>query len=81
METQGLAARQRVALAFGALVMLVVASMFQCGSLALAASAREVLVALADVLALLCAALLIEDAAARPVREALVRMGTRLRAC
>jgi hypothetical protein len=81
METHRLAARQHVLLAIGAILMLVLAGMFQCASLALGASVREVLVAFAQVLSVLCVSLLIEDLALRPLRGAARSMQVRWRSC
>jgi hypothetical protein len=81
METHRLAAHERFGLAFGAVVMLAVAGMFQCASLAVGAPAREVLVLLADIVAVLCVSLLVEDFAAPAVRNAAALVSRRLRTC
>jgi len=81
MESHRLAARQHVLLALGAILMLAIAGMFQCASLAVVASAREVLVLLAQVLVVLCVSLLIEDLAVRPLRDAARAISMRWRTC
>lgn len=81
METHRRAARQRVLLALGAILMIALAGMFQCASLGLVASTREVLVAFAQVLSVLCVSLLIEDLAVRPLRDAARGIQLRWRTC
>ena len=81
METHRLAARQHLVLLLGALLMLAVAGMFQCASLALLASAREGLVLVAQVLSVLCVSLLVENLAVRPLRDAARAISGRWRTC
>ena len=81
MDKQSLAVRQRLMLALGALVMLVVASMFQCAALAVGHGAREGLTLFALGLSVLCVSLLIEDLLVRPVRNALRTAVASPRAC
>jgi hypothetical protein len=81
MDKQRLEPSQRLLLALGALVMLAVAGMFHCPSLAVGAAVREGLTLLAVGLSVLCVSLLIEDLLVRPARKALRAVSASPRVC
>jgi hypothetical protein len=78
MPSQKLDPRQRLLLAASALATLLVMSMLQCASLPVDHALRGALGVTAVVLAAWCAAILLDDVAVRPLRNALRRLQPRI---
>lgn len=79
MPSQKLDPRQRLLLVASAFAIVFAMSMLQCAALSVDDALRSALTATATALCALCAAMLLEDGAVRPLRQALRRLPLRPR--